>query len=539
MNPENDYGNVEYKLILKDDDEMKLQNLATQMRYRCNQSENGECIYNLGVSDDGEFIGLTDEEYKKTLDILKKVADKNNYSVQILTTTDVKENKKIYEVLIREIIDNKYIDIKACITGSVDAGKTSLTSTLVTGQLDNGRGLARSLIFNYIHELKTGRTSSITHQILGFDYNGEVVNNQSLTKLSWSDIVNRSSKIISFFDLCGHEKYLKTTILGLSSSFPDICVIVISANNGISPMTKEHILLCITLKIPFIIALTKIDMCKDRMNVMNETIADIYKTLKHSYVRRIPLNVKNTEDILLAVKNIYNFSTTPIFHVSSVTGEGIDKLKQFFNLVGKNNNHNITKNEKTVEFHIDHLFYVQGFGTVVGGHLISGNVKVGDKLLIGPYNNEYHQVVIRSIYCKKVPLQNVSFGSYVCLGIKMKQDIKIKQGNVIISNDVKQICVKKFKAYVTVFRTHSTTIRVGYEPLFHAYSIRKVVKIVGIENKKNSRNTTIDDKVLRSNDTADVIFQFKHGSQFLKNGTSFIISEGKCKIYGEVVEILS
>jgi len=140
MNPENDYGNIEYKLILKNDDEEKLQKLATQMRYRCNQSENGECIYNIGVSDDGELIGLTNDEYKKTIDILKKVADKNNYSVQILTTTNVSEEKKIYEVLIREIIDNKYIDVKVCITGGVDGGKSTLIGTLVTGQLDNGRG---------------------------------------------------------------------------------------------------------------------------------------------------------------------------------------------------------------------------------------------------------------------------------------------------------------------------------------------------------------------------------------------------------------
>lgn len=537
MEPENDYGNIEYKLILKNDNEEKLQKLATQMRYRCHQSENGECIYNLGVSDDGELVGLTDDEYNKTIDILKKVADKNNYSVQLLTTNKVTENKKIYEVLIREIIENKYIDIKVCITGGVDAGKSSIIGTLVTGQLDNGRGLSRSFVFNYIHELKSGRTSSITHQIMGFDYNGEVVNNQSFSKLSWTDIVSKSSKIISFFDLCGHEKYLKTTILGLSSSFPDICIIVVSANNGISPMTKEHILLCIALKIPFIIVITKIDICKERTNILNETVTDVNKILKHSYVRRLPLTVKNTDDILLSIKNIYNFSMTPIFHVSCVTGEGMDNLKNFFNLVGKNNR-NSEINNKSVEFHVDHVFSVQGFGTVLGGHLISGNIKVGDKLLIGPYNNQYQHLVIRSIYCKKVPLQNVSYGSYVCLGIKLKSAMKIKKGHVVISHDMEKLAVKKFKANITVFRTHSTSIKVGYEPLFHAYSIRKVVKIKKIENKQNLRNQNVNDLILRSNDTATVTFEFKQDSQFLKIGTSFIISEGKCKIYGEVIETL-
>jgi GTPase len=107
-------------------------------------------------------------------------------------------------------------------------------------------------VFNYSHELKTGRTSSISHQILGYDYKGQIVNYQGVNKLSWNDIVQRSTKIISFFDLAGHEKYLKTTILGISSSIPNICMIMIGANNGISKMTVEHIFICITFKIPFI-----------------------------------------------------------------------------------------------------------------------------------------------------------------------------------------------------------------------------------------------------------------------------------------------
>ena len=47
-------------------------------------------------------------------------------------------------------------------------------------------------------------------------------------KQDWREIVKKSSKIISFFDLAGHEKYLKTTILGLSSSIPDLCIITVS-----------------------------------------------------------------------------------------------------------------------------------------------------------------------------------------------------------------------------------------------------------------------------------------------------------------------
>ena len=48
------------------------------------------------------------------------------------------------------------------------------------------------------------------------------------------------SKIITFFDLCGHEKYLKTTILGLTSQFPDLTFILVGGNMGITKITKEQ-----------------------------------------------------------------------------------------------------------------------------------------------------------------------------------------------------------------------------------------------------------------------------------------------------------
>lgn len=71
-----------------------------------------------------------------------------------------------------------------------------------------------------------------------------------------------------FFDLCGHEKFLRTTILGLTSTFPDLCLILVGANMGINKMTQEHIFLCVTMKIPFAIFITKIDICVNRDNIL-------------------------------------------------------------------------------------------------------------------------------------------------------------------------------------------------------------------------------------------------------------------------------
>lgn len=66
-------------------------------------------------------------------------------------------------------------------------------------------------------------------------------------------------------DLCGHEKYLKTTMLGMVGLVPDYVMIVIGSNMGLSKMTKEHLGIALALKIPFFIIMTKVDMMADEI----------------------------------------------------------------------------------------------------------------------------------------------------------------------------------------------------------------------------------------------------------------------------------
>jgi GTPase len=119
--------------------------------------------------------------------------------------------------------------------GNVDSGKSTTLGVLTRGGLDDGRGRARVALFRHKHEIETGRTSSVgmevrcnsincillifLPQILGFGPNGQPilpsadVNADSdvirRERLGWEQIVSKSSKIVSFIDLAGHEKYLK------------------------------------------------------------------------------------------------------------------------------------------------------------------------------------------------------------------------------------------------------------------------------------------------------------------------------------------
>ena len=56
--------------------------------------------------------------------------------------------------------------------------------------------------------------------------------------LDWVHICRASTKVITFIDLAGHEKYLKTTIFGMTGHAPDFCMLMVGSNAGVIGMTK-------------------------------------------------------------------------------------------------------------------------------------------------------------------------------------------------------------------------------------------------------------------------------------------------------------
>jgi GTPase len=532
MEAEKDDGNVEYKLKLIGKTSDRIDSLTSQMKFRMEEG-GGECIYKIGIRDDGTIEGITQDEYKETLSLIEHIAKINNYGISSIIEKDVDSLKKIYELLIREKNDNTYIDIKVAITGAVDAGKSSLLGLLTTGKLDDGRGSARSHVFNFKHEIKSGRTSSLAHHILGFNSTGNIVNYNKLGKLSWPDIVSNSSKIISFIDMAGHEKYLKTTISGLSSCIPDICLILVGANMGINNITKEHIFLCLTLKIPFVIIISKMDIVIDRQNVYQETMDSICNLLKLPGVRRIPYKVKEQDDIVLCAEKIYHNTFTPIFEISNVTGKGIDKLQLFFNLIG--NREKFYDTTKPTEYHIDTVFKnIKGVGIVFGGNLMSGSIKIGDKLVVGPINQEYLPVIIKSIHCKRVPLSEVNHATYVCVGVKGIDKNIVRKGHVLLSPSHQLNAILEFEADINIFKGHSTTIKPLYEPIIHTHNIRQSAILVEIINKHEKPN----DNILRIGDRALVKLRFKYHHVYMKVGYRLFLYDGKTKAIGIVTKLL-
>ena len=82
---------------------------------------------------------------------------------------------------------------------------------------------------------------------------------------------------------------------------------------------------------PVFVVVTKIDMCPP--NVLQETLKLLVKILKSPGCRKVPVMVKTADDVVLSATNFVSERLCPIFQVSNVTGENMDYLKMFLNLL--------------------------------------------------------------------------------------------------------------------------------------------------------------------------------------------------------------
>jgi GTPase len=313
-------------------------------------------------------------------------------------------------------------------------------------------------------------------------------------------------------------------------------MVLVGGNMSVNEISREHIFLCLSLGIPLGIIVTKIDICKTRGDILAETVDEIKKILKAPGIRKVLCKIESEDDVITCVRNK---DVVPIFYTSNLTLEGMDYLKLYFNLIGKRPPPATEQPTESVEFYVESKFNVVGHNLILGGQLISGTVKTGDKLLLGPTSTgEYTNVTVRSIHCKRVNVLEVKHGSYVCFAIPKIKRADVRRGMVLIDPNSPQLAVWRFSAKIQILKTHSTTIRVGYMPVIHTHSIRQSAKIISISKKTDMRNTgdESEEQILRTGDRALVDFRFEK-PEYIKPGYRLLLSEGRVKIIGIIEKI--
>lgn len=161
---------------------------------------------------------------------------------------------------------------------------------------------------------------------------------------------------VGFVDVPGHERFIKNMLAGAHGI--DLLALVIAADEGVMPQTREHFDICRLLGVRNgLIVITKKDLVEEEMLSL----------------------VEDDARGLVAGSFLEN---APVLAVSSKTGAGLDELKAHLTQLGKSVPPRSA--DFTMRLPIDRAFSMRGFGTVVTGTLVSGHINEGDELELLP-----------------------------------------------------------------------------------------------------------------------------------------------------------
>lgn len=202
-------------------------------------------------------------------------------------------------------------------------------------------------------------------------------------------------------DVPGHEKFVKNMLAGAGGI--DLALLVVAADEGFMPQTREHLGILSLLGISRgLIVVTKKDLVdEDWLEVV-------------------------TEDIRSEVAGTF-LEFAPILPVSSYTGEGLEELRQaIFQLIEETSQ---LKNPNTpFRIPVDRVFSIEGFGTVITGTLIEGQMNVGDPVTIYPGGL---QTKIRNLQVHSKDVPTAYAGQRVAVNLASIKKSEIEKGDVV------------------------------------------------------------------------------------------------------------
>lgn len=213
-----------------------------------------------------------------------------------------------------------------------------------------------------------------------------------------------SGSHIGIVDVPGHEKFVKNMVAGATGI--DVVAMVIAADEGVMPQTREHLEICTLLGIEHgFIALTKIDM-------VDAEWAELVK-----------------EDLRSFVAGTF-LEGAPIVPLSSVTGQGIPEfiatLDHFCANIPEK------KHGGLFRLPVDRVFTIKGFGTVITGTLISGKISVGETVMIYPGDTKSK---IRGLQVHDRQVETAEAGMRTAINFQGIEKAVVNRGDIIARLD--------------------------------------------------------------------------------------------------------
>ena len=335
------------------------------------------------------------------------------------------------------------------VIGHVDHGKSTLVGhlLLLSGaiaeqQLDEGEDKFRFVMDKLGEERERGVTIDLAHE-------------KFETKKYEYTVV----------DCPGHRDFVKNMITGASQA--DAAVLVVAANDGVMPQTKEHIFLSRTLGInQIIIAVNKMDLVdysEEKYNELKEEVGNLIKTIGFDpkTVPFIPLSAFEGDNITEKSSN------TPWYDGKTL----IEELDEF------------AAPEKPTDLPlrlpIQDVYSITGVGTVPVGRVETGILKTGDNIAFEPAGVTGE---VKSIEMHHEILETAEPGDNVGFNVRGVGKNDIKRGDVAGTTKNPPSVAKEFKAQIVVLQ-HPGVITVGYTPVFHAHTSQVACTFLRLDTK--------------------------------------------------------
>ncbi len=207
---------------------------------------------------------------------------------------------------------------------------------------------------------------------------------------------------VTIIDVPGHEKFVRTMVAGVSTI--DVALLVIAADDGVMPQTIEHLDVLRYLNVRCgMVAVTKTDLVESDWLAL--VIEDVKQLTRGTFLEGCA-----------------------IVPTSSVTGEGVDAVRdEIRRLVDQVPTRS---SEHVFRFPVDRAFSMKGFGTVVTGTVLSGHVRVGDHLVLQPYQKE---VRVRGLQVHESETQEAFPGQRVGINVADAGKDEITRGAVLVA----------------------------------------------------------------------------------------------------------
>ena len=205
---------------------------------------------------------------------------------------------------------------------------------------------------------------------------------------------------LGIIDVPGHEKFVKHMVAGIWGI--DLVSLIIAADEGVMPQTKEHLDICRLLKVKKgLIVLTKIDLVdRDLLGLVREEVIEV------------------VQDTFL--------EEAPILAVSSLNGEGIPQLISTLDLLSKEVEER--SSDGLFRLPVDRVFVMKGFGTVVTGTVVSGSLSLGEMVEILPSKLEGK---VRNLQVYGQPVEKAVAGQRAAINLQGIETSAIDRGDVL------------------------------------------------------------------------------------------------------------